>query len=98
MLTNELRQAQIRVDADAWLGALTHNWNYIGYDEINYTYVPEGQELLAKLMEFQEQPFPTGLARRSAASRQTSGPRMCRSSMGSITSTMPARALAKIRR
>ena len=38
---------KIRVDASNWLGELPHNWNYIGYDEINYTYVPEGQELLA---------------------------------------------------
>ncbi len=34
-----------------------HNWTYIGYDEINYTYTPEGQELLAKFMELQEQPY-----------------------------------------
>ncbi len=36
-----------------------HNWTYIGYDEINYTYTPEGQELLAKFMELQEQPYDT---------------------------------------
>jgi xylan 1,4-beta-xylosidase len=57
MPTDSLRQAQIRVDAGAWLGALIHNWNYIGYDEINYTYVPEGQELLAKFMGFRERPY-----------------------------------------
>src|SRR5881628_3015543 len=51
------KQAQIRVDAGKWLGELAHNWNYIGYDEINYTYVPEGQELLAKFMELQEKPY-----------------------------------------
>lgn len=48
---------QIRVDAGHWLGELPHNWNYIGYDEINYTYVPEGQELLAKFMAMQEKPY-----------------------------------------
>src|SRR5215211_2693034 len=48
---------KIRVDAGQVLGTLPHNWNYIGYDEINYTYTPEGQELLAKFMEFQERPY-----------------------------------------
>jgi xylan 1,4-beta-xylosidase len=48
---------KIRVDAGAWLGELPHNWNYIGYDEINYTYTPEGEELLAKFMAMQEKPY-----------------------------------------
>lgn len=48
---------KIRVDAGHWLGELPHNWNYIGYDEINYTYVPEGQELLAKFRALQEKPY-----------------------------------------
>jgi xylan 1,4-beta-xylosidase len=48
---------KIRVDAGNWLGELPHNWNYIGYDEINYTYAPEGQELLAKFMTLQEKPY-----------------------------------------
>lgn len=39
------------------MGELPHNWNYIGYDEINYTYTPDGQVLLAKLMELQEKPY-----------------------------------------
>ena len=30
----------IRVDAGQVIGELPHNWNYIGYDEINYTYTP----------------------------------------------------------
>jgi xylan 1,4-beta-xylosidase len=51
------KKAHIRVDASAWVGELAHNWNYIGYDEINYTYVPEGQELLAKFMELQEKSY-----------------------------------------
>jgi xylan 1,4-beta-xylosidase len=57
MVANASKRVQIHVDAGAWLGELAHNWNYIGYDEINYTYVPEGQELLAKFMELQEQPY-----------------------------------------
>jgi xylan 1,4-beta-xylosidase len=48
---------QVVVDAAAADGQLAHNWTYIGYDEINYTYVPEGQELLAKFQAFQEQPY-----------------------------------------
>jgi xylan 1,4-beta-xylosidase len=51
------KRVQVLVDAGAWQGELEHNWNYIGYDEINYTYAPEGQELLAKFMELQEQPY-----------------------------------------
>ena len=47
----------ITVDAGEQIGSFHHNWNYIGYDEINYTYTPEGQALLAKFMEFQEKPY-----------------------------------------
>ncbi len=38
----------IKVDAGRIIGELPHNWNFIGYDEINYTYTPEGQALLGK--------------------------------------------------
>jgi xylan 1,4-beta-xylosidase len=48
---------QIKVDAGRWLGELPHNWNYIGYDECNYTYAPEGQELLAKFGAMGEKPY-----------------------------------------
>ena len=48
---------QIRVDAGRWLGELPHNWNYIGYDECNYTYTPEGQELLAKFGALGRKPY-----------------------------------------
>ena len=51
------RTAQVRVDASAWQGELAHSWNYIGYDEINYTTTPEGEELLAKFMAMQEKPY-----------------------------------------
>lgn len=47
----------IRVDAGRSLGELPHNWNYIGYDEINYTYTPEGRDLLGKFMAMQEKPY-----------------------------------------
>ena len=36
------------VDAGKWIGTLDHTWNYIGYDECNYTLVPAGMELLKK--------------------------------------------------
>lgn len=57
MSAEAAKSTQIRVDAGQWLSELPHNWNYIGYDEINYTYVPEGQELLAKFMSLQEKPY-----------------------------------------
>ena len=44
----------IRVDAGQILGQLPRNWNYIGYDEINYTYTPEGRDLLAKFREISQ--------------------------------------------
>lgn len=50
-------QVNIRVDAAQSLGELPHNWNYIGYDEINYTYTPEGQTLLAKFGELSDKPY-----------------------------------------
>jgi len=50
-------RARVRVDAGKWLGELPHNWNFIGYDEINYTYTPEGQALLTKFMCMQEKPY-----------------------------------------
>ena len=53
-MSNEI---SIRVDAGTWLGEMPHNWNYIGYDEINYTYTPEGKALLAKFNEMQEKPY-----------------------------------------
>jgi xylan 1,4-beta-xylosidase len=47
---------RVHVDASAWSGPLPHNWTYIGYDENNYTYVPEGVELLRKFGQVQKQP------------------------------------------
>lgn len=51
------RAVQVHVDASKWLGELPHNWNYIGYDEPNYTYAPEGEALLAKFGALQEKPY-----------------------------------------
>lgn len=46
----------IRVDAGEWLGELRHNWNYIGYDECNYTHTPGGRVLLKKFGQM-EKPY-----------------------------------------
>jgi len=51
------RTVNINVDAGKWLGEQPHNWNYIGYDEINYTHTPDGEALLAKFGNFQEKPY-----------------------------------------
>ena len=42
-------QVQVRVDASRRIGKLEHHWNYIGYDECNYTYSPGGKALIAKI-------------------------------------------------
>ncbi len=47
----------ITIDAAKRLGEFPHSWNYIGYDEPNYTYTPEGEELLAKFGAIQEKPY-----------------------------------------
>ncbi len=39
---------QVSVDASRQIGTLAHTWNYIGYDECNYTHSPGGMALLAK--------------------------------------------------
>ncbi len=57
MTTKTLGVAKIDVDAGKWQGELAHNWNYIGFDEINYTYTPEGHELLSKFGAMQEKPY-----------------------------------------
>ncbi len=50
-------KAKIIVNADRWIKDLSHNWNYIGYDEINYTHTPEGEEVFKKFMDFMEDPY-----------------------------------------
>ncbi len=52
-----VENVKIKVDAGKITGELPHAWNYIGYDECNYTYTPEGQELLAKFGSMQEKPY-----------------------------------------
>ncbi len=42
------KKVNIQVDASKRCGTLDHLWRWIGYDECNYTYIPEGKELLRK--------------------------------------------------
>lgn len=53
----DTQSVTITVDAGQERGTLPHNWNYIGYDEINYTHTPDGETLLAKFGKFQEKPY-----------------------------------------
>ena len=49
MIRDELAPTRIRVNASQGLGELPHNWTYIGYDEINYTYTPGGARIAWKI-------------------------------------------------
>ena len=49
-------QVQIRVDASRRTGRLKHDWNYIGYDECNYTHSPGGRTLIEKIGQL-EKPY-----------------------------------------
>jgi len=42
------KTVKVNVDASKWQGTLPHNWNYVGYDECNYTHSPGGMELIRK--------------------------------------------------
>lgn len=48
---------QIQVDAGKTCGELEHIWRYIGYDECNYTYIPEGLEQLRKFGALPDAPY-----------------------------------------
>lgn len=51
------RQVNINVDASKVTGAQEHLWRYIGYDECNYSYIPEGIELLNKFAALGDAPY-----------------------------------------
>lgn len=51
------RQVNVKVDAGKSTGVLEHLWRYIGYDECNYTYIPEGVELLEKFAALEDAPY-----------------------------------------
>ena len=48
--------ARVRVDATLQT-PLRHIWTYVGYDEPNYTYTPNGRALLAKLGRLGDAPY-----------------------------------------
>ena len=50
------KNVNICVDAKKSLGVQDHLWRYIGYDECNYSYIPEGRTLLKKFAALEEKP------------------------------------------
>ncbi|MBR0463769.1 MAG: hypothetical protein IJJ23_05215 [Clostridia bacterium] len=42
------QKVKVEVDASRWIGSLDHTWNYIGYDECNYTHSLGGVALIDK--------------------------------------------------
>jgi len=50
-------KVNINVNAERSAGQLHHTWNYIGYDECNYTTSPGGSLLLKKFGELSDGPF-----------------------------------------
>ena len=50
-------RVQIRVNAEKTCENLEHIWRYIGYDECNYTYIPEGEEQLRKFGNLPDAPY-----------------------------------------
>ena len=51
------KQININVDASKIISKQDHFWRYIGYDECNYTYIPEGVELLNKFAALGDAPY-----------------------------------------
>ena len=49
-------QAAVTVDLAA-RSPLRRIWRYVGYDEPNYTYTPNGRALLTKLAEMSDGPY-----------------------------------------
>ena len=50
------KAVNVTVDASVWKGTLAHTWNYVGYDECNYTHSPGGMDLIAKFGKL-EKPY-----------------------------------------
>jgi xylan 1,4-beta-xylosidase len=48
---------RIDVHADRRTGPYRANWNWVGYDEPNYTYTPDGKKLLRHLAELTDGPM-----------------------------------------
>ncbi|KAB8286979.1 glycosyl hydrolase family 39 [Bifidobacterium ramosum] len=47
----------ITIDTSHVVGNLDHSWRYLGYDECNYTYMPEGKALLTKFGDLPDAPY-----------------------------------------
>ena len=54
------KKVNIQVDASKRCGTQEHLWRWIGYDECNYTYIPEGKELLRSLQPLGMPPIISG--------------------------------------
>ena len=52
-----VQRFHINVDASKAVGKQLRFWNYIGYDECNYTYHPEGQALLREFAKLGGAPY-----------------------------------------
>ena len=52
-----IRQARVTVDAAHDLGVLDRPWASLGYDEINWTYTPQGRRTLRTIGGFAETPY-----------------------------------------
>lgn len=50
-------QVRVKVNAGKTMGKQEHLWRWIGYDECNYTYIPEGKEQLCKFSALQDAPY-----------------------------------------
>ena len=51
------KAVNIRVNSQEAAGKLEHDWRYIGYDECNYTYIPEGIAQLEKFRALEDEPY-----------------------------------------
>lgn len=51
------KTVNISVKANEITGVQEHYWKYIGYDECNYTYIPEGIKLLKEFEALEDAPY-----------------------------------------
>lgn len=51
------QNVQIMVDVSRQVGKLAHHWNYVGYDECNYTHSPGGNALISKIGQLEKGPW-----------------------------------------
>ena len=50
-------KVNVKVDARRVIGPCHHQWRYIGYDECNYTEMPEGRKLIEEFGSLQDSPY-----------------------------------------